>query len=78
MYQIHLSITFRACCIHQHNDVIEDSTIAQDLQINSHYHNRRRICKCVLAISPYSTGARNLKNEIVQHILQKRFDLSRW
>ena len=25
-----------------------------------------------------STGARNLKNEIVQHILQKRFDLSRW
>ena len=26
----------------------------------------------------YSTGAINLKNEIVQHILQKRFDLSRW
>ena len=26
----------------------------------------------------YSTGARNLKNEIVQHILQKRFDLTRW
>ena len=25
-----------------------------------------------------STGAINLKNEIVQHILQKRFDLSRW
>ena len=26
----------------------------------------------------YSRGAINLKNEIVQHILQKRFDLSRW
>ena len=26
----------------------------------------------------FSTGAINLKNEIVQHILQKRFDLSRW
>ena len=25
-----------------------------------------------------STGAIHLKNEIVQHILQKRFDLSRW
>ena len=29
-------------------------------------------------ISVHSQGAIHLKHEIVQHILQKRFDLSRW
>ena len=34
--------------------------------------------KTFFQIMLISTGAINLKNEIVQHILQKRFDLSRW
>ena len=40
--------------------------------------NDKKIRKEIRVVNSNSQGAKNVKIEIVQHILQKRFDLSRW
>ena len=46
-------------------------------KIRDLFHCKNRRVHSEKGKGSYSQGAINLKNEIVQHILQKRFDLSR-